>query len=84
MVLVADKRATPAELAANRIDFGAWLATMSPLRRQLAQFLSKGESTRAAARRFALSPGRVGQLRREFQASWNAFQGEPVAAVAAA
>jgi hypothetical protein len=83
-VLITDRRATPADLAASRIDFGAWLATMSPLRRQLAQFLSIGESTRAAARRFAVSPARVSQLRREFQKSWNAFHGELIAAVAAA
>jgi hypothetical protein len=82
-VLIEDKRATPADLAASRIDFAAWLETMSTVRRQLAEFLSMGETTRDAARRFALSPGRVSQIRREFQASWNAFQGQPAAAGAA-
>jgi hypothetical protein len=83
-VLLEDRRATPADLAASRIDFAAWLAMMSPLRRQIAEFLSLGESTRAAARRFALSPGRISQLRREFHASWSAFQGESDAALAVA
>jgi hypothetical protein len=83
-VLLADKRASPADLAILRIDFAAWLASMSALRREIAQFLSVGETTLAAAQRFAVSPGRISQLRREFQESWIAFQGEAVEASAAA
>jgi hypothetical protein len=75
-VLIEDRRATPAEVAASRIDFADWLGTMSALRRKIAQCLARGESTLDAARRFALTPGRISQLRREFQASWQAFHGE--------
>jgi len=82
-VLIEDGRATPAEIAASRIDFAAWLASLSALRRRIARCLATGESTLEAARQFAVSPGRISQIRREFQASWLAFQGEPLPAAAA-
>jgi hypothetical protein len=75
-VLIEDRRATPAEVAASRIDFADWLSTMPALRRKIARCLATGESTFDAAKRFAVSPGRISQLRREFQASWQAFHGE--------
>jgi hypothetical protein len=83
-VLIEDGRATPAEIAASRIDFAAWLATMSTLRRRIARCLATGESTLEAARQFAVSPGRISQIRREFHASWLTFQGEPLPSGAAA
>jgi len=83
-VLIEDRRATPADIAASRIDFAAWLATMSSLRRRIALCLARGASTAEAAQRFAVSPGRISQIRREFQASWLAFQGEPMTSGAAA
>ena len=75
-IVVEDKKSTPADVAITRIDFAEWLGTMSALRRKIAQCLATGESTLEAARRFAVSPGRISQLRREFQASWQAFHGE--------
>jgi hypothetical protein len=83
-IVVEDKKSTPAQIAICRIDFVAWLGTMSALRRKIAQCLATGESTLDTARRFALSPGRISQLRREFRASWQAFHGEPVSACGAA
>jgi hypothetical protein len=83
-VLVEDQRATPADIAASRIDFAAWLASMSLLRRKIAECLAAGETTHGAAKRFAVSPGRISQIRREFQESWLAFHGEPMASDAAA
>jgi hypothetical protein len=83
-IIVEDKTSTPADVAITRIDFAEWLGTMPALRRKIAQCLATGESTFAAAQRFAVSPSRISQLRREFQASWQAFHGEPVVAGAAA
>jgi hypothetical protein len=83
-VLVEDRRANPAELAASRIDFAAWFRQLSSRCRRIANFLARGESTFAAARQFALSPARISQLRRELHASWLAFHGEPVTACGAA
>jgi hypothetical protein len=76
-VLVEDRRATPADTAATRIDFADWLATLSSLRRKIVDCLAMGESTLEVAKRFAVTPGRISQLRREFRASWDEFQGEP-------
>ena len=84
-VLVEDRRhGDPASVAAARIDVGEWLATMSSIRRKIAECLATGVSTQEAAEQFAVSPGRISQLRREFQESWLAFHGETVMAGAAA
>ena len=85
-VLVPDKTCTPAELAASRIDFSDWLASLKRRDRKIAQFLANGESTRAAAEKFKVSDGRISQLRRELAENWRRFVGDdpgPAAANAA-
>ena len=58
---------------------------MLPVRyRRIAKVLASGESTRETAKRFKLSSGRISQIRAELKQSWQAFQGEPVAAAAVA
>jgi hypothetical protein len=59
-----------------RIDFPNWLHSLARRDRKLALALAMGYSTSEVAKRFSLSPGRISQLRREFFASWGAFQGE--------
>ena len=84
-ILVEDRRATPADIAASRIDFAEWLREMPHRLRRIAKCLATGESTLGAARRFTLSPARISQLRREFRTSWLAFHGElPAAATGVA
>lgn len=73
-VLVEDRKSTPAEIAASRIDFSAWLDGMSHRRRQIAESLAAGYRTEEVAEQFRVSPGRVSQLRREFENSWREFQ----------
>ncbi len=51
-VVVEDRHAGPAEVAATRIDFGQWLRTLSAMQRRIAKLLATGESTKAAARKF--------------------------------
>jgi hypothetical protein len=75
-VLVADQTVTPAELAASRIDFGAWLGTLKPRKRRIALTLATGETTRGVARLFNVSEGRVSQLRADLKAAWQDFVGE--------
>lgn len=75
-VLVEDRRATPAELAASRIDLDDWFAQLARPRSRIAQTLATGESTQETARRFNLTPGRVSQLRRELETDWREFQGD--------
>ncbi|MEK6239027.1 MAG: hypothetical protein N2C14_30295, partial [Planctomycetales bacterium] len=72
--LVAEDRRTPVpEQAAFRMDFPAWLATLSNRKRQVAEDMAMNESTKDLASRFGISPGRVSQLRGEFKESWQTF-----------
>ena len=81
-VLVEDRHAGPAETAASRIDFSAWLRTLTRRQRKVATTLATGESTQVAARKFRVTSGRISQLRRELQQAWELFVGEPAATVA--
>ena len=65
-----DLRMDPAEIAAFRIDCPAWLASLTPLKRQAAEMLAVGERTTEVARRLEVSPGRIAQIRRELAESW--------------
>jgi hypothetical protein len=80
-VVVEDRRATPADVVAARLDIAAWLRQLPRLHRDVAKVLAIGERTSDAAKRFQVSQARISQLRRELQSSWNRFQGEvaPVA-----
>jgi len=74
--LLADSRqATPAELAAFRVDFAAWLDRLSKRQREIALCLAAGESTMAAACRFQVSSSRISQIRQELATDWHRFQG---------
>ncbi len=75
-IVVEDKRATPAEIAACRIDFASWLRLLPRRRRKIALALAGGETTSGAAKLFGLSAARISQLRQLLKESWEAFQGE--------
>jgi hypothetical protein len=75
-VVVEDKRATPADVAACRIDFAEWLRRLTVRLRKIALALAAGETTKGAAERFGLSPARISQLREGLKRSWEAFQGD--------
>jgi hypothetical protein len=75
-VVVEDHRAGPSETAASRIDLADWFDSLPRHKRRVAQTLATGETTNQAARKFRVSAGRISQLRREFQDSWEEFQGE--------
>ncbi len=75
-VLVEDRHAGPADIAAARIDVAAWLRSLSVRDRRIAKTLAMGESTGGAARRFGLSSPRISQLRRLLRANWERFQGD--------
>jgi hypothetical protein len=74
-IVVEDKRATPADVAACRIDFAEWLRRMTARLRRIALALASGETTKGAAEQFGLSPARISQLREWLKKSWEAFQG---------
>jgi hypothetical protein len=69
------------DLAAFRIDYRDWLATLSRRDRLIIAAFVGGEGTFEVADRFGISPGRVSQLRHRYQDLWSLFQSErPLAA----
>ena len=73
-IVVEDRRATPADTAACRIDFRDWLRRLSAKQQRIAKLLATGEKASTVAKRFHLTDGRISQMRRELQASWDEFQ----------
>jgi hypothetical protein len=71
--VVEDRRTPVPDQVSFRIDFPEWLARLSARNRRIAESLACGHSTQTVARKFRLSPGRISQLRREFQESWEQF-----------
>jgi hypothetical protein len=71
--LVEDRHATPADIAAARIDVAAWLRSLSQRNRRIAKTLAMGETTTHAAQRFKLTSARISQLREELKMSWERF-----------
>ena len=73
---VVEDDSTPIpEQVAFRVDFPAWLNQHQPPKRRVAEALALGYTTSEAAKRFDLSSGRISQLRREFEQSWEDYQG---------
>lgn len=83
-MLVEDKTCTPADLAASRIDYPAFLETLSRRDRRIAETLATGETTSRVAKRFGISPGRVSQLRQELKVAWERFHSPPSVELSAA
>jgi hypothetical protein len=79
--VVEDSETPVPDQAAFRMDFPAWLKRYQALKRRVVEALALGYTTNEAARRFHLSAGRISQLRREFENSWQVFQGEQTPAV---
>jgi hypothetical protein len=59
-----------------RLDFPAWLVTLSTRDRKLIRALMSGETTTELACRSGLSAARISQLRREYLNDWRSFCGE--------
>jgi len=75
-IVLEDKHAGPAETAAMRLDFAAWLKSLPSGLRRIAKFLAMGETTTAAAWRFHVSASRISQIRKELRVAWHRFHGE--------
>lgn len=76
-ILVEDRHASPADVAAIRIDFREWLKTLPVRTRRIAELLATGESTSAIAQMFSITASRISQLRQELRRSWFLFVGDP-------
>lgn len=79
-ILVEDRHTGPAETAAARLDVANWYRKLPMTKQRVARVLASGESTQETAKQFGVSSGRVSQLRRELQSSWQELQGEPTVA----
>jgi hypothetical protein len=72
-----DNAVTPVpEQVCFRIDFPAWLRTLTGRERRMIRAMGLGERTLDLSRRFEVSPARISQLRREFHDGWERFCGE--------
>jgi hypothetical protein len=78
--LAANDRYGPADEAAFRLDFAAWLAELPATRRRVAELLARGFGTGEVARRLGVTPGAVSQSRDRLARSWGRFQGQAGAA----
>jgi hypothetical protein len=59
-----------------RLDFIAWLKTLTPRERRIIRGMLRNDRTIDLSKRFDVSPGRISQMRREFQVSWLRFLGD--------
>jgi hypothetical protein len=59
-----------------RIDFAAWLATLTPRERRLIKAMARNERTSDLSKEFEVSPGRISQMRKEFQRDWCRYIGD--------
>jgi hypothetical protein len=59
-----------------RLDWPAFLATLSGRERRMIRVMAKNESTKDLARQFDLSPARISQKRSEFRDEWERFGSE--------
>jgi hypothetical protein len=72
-----DNTVTPvADQVQFRLDFPAWLRTLTARERRLIRAMSRNERTLDLSREFELSPSRISQLRREFFIDWHRFLGD--------
>lgn len=69
------RKVSPADQACFNLDFQSWLMTWTPRHRKIITMLAAGQRTMAVARSFTVSEARVSQWRREFEESWQQFQG---------
>jgi len=59
-----------------RLDWAAWLRTLTGRERRMTRMMARGERTMDVGRQFELSPSRVSQLRSEFRQDWHRFCGK--------
>src|SRR5207237_7200761 len=78
--IASDSHYGPADEAAFRLDFAAWLASLPDRRRRTAELLSLGHGTGEVARELGITAAAVSQARAWLERSWRTYQGEVTAA----
>ena len=80
--IVHDQRASIVDQVAAKLDVSAWFATLNGARtRQIAQDLAFGGTTSEVAAKHGVTAGRISQLRRTLEESWQTFQREASPAI---
>jgi hypothetical protein len=74
-VALAQRGPTPAEEAAARLDYEAWLAVLDPRSRAVAEGLAEGLNPTEIGARFGLSRRRIYQIAAGLKPSYDQFQG---------
>src|SRR5262249_40433561 len=74
--LADGRQASIPDRVAFRIDFPAWVATLTPRDRGIVESLARGVRAAQVARKFHLSPGCINRLRRQWDHDWRAFCGD--------
>jgi hypothetical protein len=75
-IVVQSHNVSIPDLTTFRIDFEAWLATLDGRDRAIIAALISGERAGDVAHCFALSAGRVSQLRRGYERRWRVPRGD--------
>jgi hypothetical protein len=56
-----------------RLDFPAWLESLTPRERRMIRAMIRNERTLDLGKAFEVSPSRISQMRREFHDGWTRF-----------
>jgi hypothetical protein len=75
--LLDNTQSSVPEQVVFRVDFPAWLLTLTDRDHRVAEQMALGNRTLDLARGFSLSPGRISQLRQQLCRSWQHFQEGP-------
>ncbi len=79
--VIPDDRRSPSDQAAFRIDFPAYLDTLSPRDRKIALELAAGERPGVVAKQLGISAGRISQIRSALAVRWREYHGEEISEV---
>ena len=74
--LLDNTKSPPDEIVCFKLDFLAWLASLTERDRAIVEDLMIGERTRDVADKHKVSPARISQKRREYQQDWRNFWDE--------
>jgi hypothetical protein len=74
--LLDNTKSPPDETVCFKLDFLAWLATLTEHDRGIVEDLMIGERALDVANKYKMSAARISQKRREFQRDWQFFCGE--------
>ncbi len=74
--LLDNTKSPPDETVCFKLDFLAWLASLTERDRGIVEDLMVGERTLDVANKYKASPTRVSQKRREYQQDWRNFRGD--------